>query len=49
MVFLDNGSTDGTVEALKGYENVTVLRSMLPKNRPLGLCAVVTIVLILIR
>src|SRR5918995_966800 len=30
MVFLDNGSTDGTVEALKGYDNVTVLRSTLP-------------------
>jgi glycosyl transferase family 2 len=27
LVFLDNGSTDGTVEALKSYENVTVLRS----------------------
>ena len=25
LVFLDNGSTDGTVEALTGYENVTVL------------------------
>ena len=33
IVFLDNGSTDGTVEALKGYENVTVLRSGLPYNR----------------
>ena len=30
VVFLDNGSTDGTVEALKSYGNVTVLRSMLP-------------------
>ena len=30
MVFLDNGSTDGTVEALKEYENVTVLRTTLP-------------------
>jgi len=30
MVFLDNGSTDGTVEALKKYDNVTVLRSRLP-------------------
>jgi hypothetical protein len=30
MVFLDNGSTDGTVEALKGYDDVTVLRSSLP-------------------
>ena len=27
LVFLDNGSTDGTVEALKGYDNVTVLRT----------------------
>ena len=30
MVFLDNGSTDGTVEALKDYENVTVLSTGLP-------------------
>src|SRR5919112_882170 len=30
IFFLDNGSTDGTVEALKGYENVTVLRTALP-------------------
>jgi hypothetical protein len=30
MVFLDNGSTDGTVEALKEYDNVTVLRTTLP-------------------
>jgi Glycosyl transferase family 2 len=30
LVFLDNGSTDGTVEALKGYDNVTVLRTKLP-------------------
>ena len=30
IAFLDNGSTDGTVEALKGYDNVTILRSMLP-------------------
>ena len=30
VVFLDNGSVDGTVEALKEYENVTVLRSTLP-------------------
>jgi hypothetical protein len=30
LVFLDNGSTDGTVEALKGYHNVTVLRTGLP-------------------
>jgi len=27
LAFLDNGSTDGTVEALKHYENVTVLRT----------------------
>src|SRR5215217_1978030 len=33
MVFLDNGSTDGTVEALKNYDNVTVLRSTLPFRR----------------
>ncbi len=30
LVFLDNGSTDGTVEALKEYEKVTVLRTGLP-------------------
>src|SRR5215218_7745946 len=30
IFFLDNGSTDGTVEALKEYENVTVLRTTLP-------------------
>ena len=30
LVFLDNGSTDGTVEALKSYENVTVLRTEAP-------------------
>jgi glycosyltransferase involved in cell wall biosynthesis len=30
IVFLDNGSTDGTVQALQNYENVTVLRSRLP-------------------
>src|SRR5215218_799051 len=27
IVFLDNGSTDGTAEALKAYENVTVLKT----------------------
>jgi hypothetical protein len=27
LVFLDNGSTDGTVDALKGYDSVTVLRT----------------------
>ncbi len=32
-VFLDNGSTDGTVKALEGYDNVTVLRSSLPFKR----------------
>ncbi len=30
LVFLDNGSTDGTVEALQRYENVTVLRTEVP-------------------
>jgi hypothetical protein len=30
LVFLDNGSTDGTVEALKQYENVTILHTELP-------------------
>src|SRR5919199_841328 len=29
IFFLDNGSIDGTVEALKNYNNVTVLRSKL--------------------
>jgi hypothetical protein len=29
IVFLDNGSSDGTVEALQGYDNVTVIRSTL--------------------
>jgi hypothetical protein len=29
IFFLDNDSTDGTVEALKNYDNVTVLRSKL--------------------
>src|SRR5215218_3632233 len=33
LFFLDNGSTDGTVEALKGYENVTVLQTTLPFKR----------------
>src|SRR5919112_2626332 len=30
LFFLDNGSTDGTVEALKNCDNTTVLRSTLP-------------------
>src|SRR5215217_1537301 len=30
LFFLDNYSTDGTVEALKNYNNVTVLETMLP-------------------
>jgi hypothetical protein len=33
MVLLDNGSQDGTVEALKEYDNVTVLRSDVPFQR----------------
>src|SRR5215208_1903508 len=33
IVFLDNGSTDGTVEALRGYDDVTVLRSGLPYKK----------------
>jgi hypothetical protein len=33
IVFLDNGSTDGTVEALKEHDDVTVLRSKLPYER----------------
>lgn len=33
IVFLDNGSTDGTVEALLGYDNVTVLRTGLPYRK----------------
>ncbi len=30
LVFLDNGSTDGTTEALKEFDNVTVLRTGVP-------------------
>lgn len=30
IAFLDNASTDGTVEALRGYDDVTVLRTSLP-------------------
>src|SRR5215218_7766486 len=38
LFFLDNGSTDGTVEALKEYENVTVLQTGLPfKNYELSM------------
>jgi Glycosyl transferase family 2 len=35
IVFLDNGSTDGTVEALQAYDdpNITVLRSRLPYKK----------------
>ena len=36
IFFLDNGSTDGTVEALKKYDNVTILRSKLPYKNPKG-------------
>src|SRR5215212_8474826 len=30
LFFLDNGSSDGTLEALKNYDNTTILRSKLP-------------------
>ena len=33
---MDNGSTDGTVEALKNYDNVSVLRMGLPYINPKG-------------
>src|SRR5215208_2254138 len=33
LFFLDNGSTDGTIEALKQYENVSVLHTGLPFKR----------------
>lgn len=33
LVFLDNGSDDGTVQALRAYENVTVLQTKLPYRR----------------
>src|SRR5215216_4896202 len=36
LFFLDNNSTDGTVEALKTYDNVTVLRTELPYKNPKG-------------
>jgi hypothetical protein len=32
VVFLDNGSSDGVVEVLRDYDNVTVLRTRLPYN-----------------
>lgn len=31
--FLDNGSTDGTVEALQRYENITILHSKFPYRK----------------
>jgi hypothetical protein len=33
IVFLDNGSTDGSVEAIRNHDNVTVLRTGLPYKR----------------
>ncbi|MEJ7841872.1 MAG: glycosyltransferase family 2 protein [Rubrobacter sp.] len=33
IVFLDNGSTDGSVEAMRNHDNVTVLRTGLPYKR----------------
>ena len=36
VTFLDNGSEDGTVEALKKYDNVTVLRTELSYKAPGG-------------
>ncbi len=33
IVFLDNGSTDGTVETLQQYDNVTVLRARVPYKK----------------
>jgi hypothetical protein len=36
LFFLDNNSTDGTVEALKNYDNTTVLRTELPYKNPKG-------------
>src|SRR5215217_5195434 len=33
LFFLDNGSTDGTIEALKEYDNVSVLHTGLPFKR----------------
>ncbi len=37
LVFLDNGSTDGTIEILKEYDNVSVLRTGLPYRGQGGL------------
>ena len=34
IVFLDNNSTDGTAEALKNHDDVTVLRTKLPYKAP---------------
>src|SRR5215208_4542123 len=36
LFFLDNGSTDGTVEVLKEYDHLTVLRTGLPYKRYKG-------------
>src|SRR5918998_3015294 len=36
IAFLDNNSTDGTVEALREYNNVTVLRTKLPYKANTG-------------
>jgi hypothetical protein len=36
IAFLDNASEDGTVEALREYDNVTVLRTELPYKAPGG-------------
>src|SRR5215212_5188659 len=33
LFFMDNGSTDGTVEALREYDNVSVLQTTLPYKR----------------
>src|SRR5918999_664374 len=37
IAFLDNNSTDGTVEALREYNNVTVLRTKLPYKANTGI------------
>src|SRR5215210_2261048 len=36
LIFLDNGSTDGTVSAASEYDGVTVLRTRLPFNADIG-------------